>query len=166
MHFDQVHPLVIHIPMLLLLLGAIVRFVVFSLRKRSSPSLLLPASWVIIGLGVIAAWVAIITVAAWIEILYGNIPHEITAPALENLRALAEYKHHAHYAANGFTIALCIDIARKYHAQKKGSKKWFTKRGLAGFLWFFYLFSLTHLIIAESYAVSLIFEEAQVQKIP
>ncbi len=166
MRFEQVHPLVIHIPILLLFIGTIIRFIALCLRKRSSLSFLLPTSWVILGLGVITAWIAIIAVAAWIEILYGNLPQDIAAPALDNFRALAEYRHHAHYAANGFTIALCIDIARRYHVERKGGKKWFTKRGLAGLLWVFYLFSLTHLIIAESYGVSLISEEAEVQKIP
>lgn len=153
---ELIHPMLVHFPIALLSTGVLLRFIALWARKRPIFAFLLPASWTILGLGIIAAWV---TIAA------GELARNIVAPTLENLTILHEHSGHAYYTAYGFTIGLCIDGLRAYLVGKKQKKGWLIKRGLAGLVWFIYLFSLANLVITGIYGGSLVYQEgAAVEK--
>lgn len=155
MRLELIHPMLVHFPIALLFTGVVLRLVAIWAAKRPALSFLLPASWMILGLGVIAAWVAIAA---------GELARDIVAPTLENLKLLDAHEHHAYYTAYGFTLGLCIDWARAFLLRKR--KEWVVKRGLAILVWFFYLFGLTNLIITGIYGETLVYEEGAAVKKP
>ena len=115
MRLELIHPMIVHFPIALLLIGVVLRFVSLWAVKKPRLSFLLPASWVILALGVVGAWVAII---------FGEIAHDIVKPTLQDITVLEEHEVHAYTTAWGFTIGLLIDWARAFFIfklKKKGS---------------------------------------------
>ncbi len=155
MRIELIHPMLVHFPIALLFTGLIVRFIALWVRKKSSLSFLLPASWMILGLGVLAAWVAIVA---------GELARDVVEPTLENLTILDEHSHHAYYTAYGFTMGLCLDLIRAYLMRTSKKKVWLVRRGLAAFIWFFYLISLGNLLITGYLGGSLVYSEAAAVK--
>ena len=142
MRLELIHPMLVHFPIALLLTGVVLRFVALWSGKRPALAFLLPASWTILGLGVLAAWCA---VAA------GEIAEGIVRPTLENPAVLDEHSAHAYRTAIGFTIGLLLDWTKSF----LGKKSWF----LTTLIWIFYLFSLVNLIITGGYGASLVYEQ-------
>jgi uncharacterized membrane protein len=154
---ELIHPMLVHFPIALLLTGTVARFAAFWGVKRPIFSFLLPASWMILFLGVIATWAAIIA---------GEIAREIVEPTLQNVRVLDEHEEHAYITAYGFTVALLTDWTRAFLFAKLHKRGWVVKKVLATAVCFFYLFSLANLIITGFYGGTLVYEEgAAVTKI-
>lgn len=162
---ELIHPMLVHFPIALLFTGVIIRLVAALVKKRDLFSFLLPASWLVLLLGVIAAWVAIIA---------GEIARDIVAPTIENMNILNEHEEHAYFTAFSFTIALFTDGIRTFLLNKKhkglnlltiSKTGWFVKRGLAITMWFLYLFGLGNLVVTGMYGAALVYEEgAAVEK--
>lgn len=156
MRLELIHPMLVHFPIALLSVGVLVRAASLWTAKRPNFSFLLPASWMILFLGVIAAWATIIA---------GELAEGIVKPMLQNDIVLEEHSEHAYITAIGFTIGLLIDWTRGFLRTKLQREGWIVKRGLAAIIWFIYLFSLTYLIITGFYGGTLVYEEgAAVQK--
>ncbi|NNM44061.1 MAG: hypothetical protein HKM07_06925 [Chlamydiae bacterium] len=155
MRLELIHPMIVHFPIALLLTGTILRFVAFYISKRAAFSFLLPASWTILLLGVISAWVAVFA---------GEIAADIVGGALENPQILSEHAMHALITATGFTLSLIIDWARAFLLTKLHKRSWFIKKGLAAIVGLFYLFSLTNLVITGEYGATLVYEEGAAVK--
>jgi uncharacterized membrane protein len=147
---ELIHPMLVHFPIALLCTGVVVRFVALFTAKRPILSFLLPASWMILFLGVVAAWSAIIA---------GEIAREIVEPMLRNVGVLDEHEEHAYMTAYVFTFGLFIDWTRAFLLAKLYKRGWIVKRGLAAVIWLLYLFSLTNLIITGFYGGTLVYEE-------
>jgi uncharacterized membrane protein len=105
---------------------------------------------VILALGVVGAWVAII---------FGEIAHDIVKPTLQDITVLEEHEVHAYTTAWGFTIGLLIDWARAFFIFKLKKKGWIVKEGLMIVVWLAYLFSLSNLILTGFYGGTLVYEE-------
>jgi uncharacterized membrane protein len=150
MRLELIHPMLVHFPIALLTTGVVVRFAALWSIKRPTLSFLLPASWMILLLGVIAAWLSIIA---------GEIAHEIVEPTLPNVTVLHEHENHAYLTAYGFTIGILIDWTRAFLQAKLYKRGWMVKKGMAVVFWLFYLFSLTNLIITAFYGGTLVYEE-------
>jgi len=142
MRLELIHPMLVHFPIALLLTGVVLRFIALWSSKRPALAFLLPASWTILGLGVLAAWCA---VAA------GEIAEDIVRSTLESPGVLDEHKEHAYRTAIGFTVGLLIDWTSAFLRKKS----WF----LTTLIWIFYLFSLANLIITGGYGASLVYEQ-------
>lgn len=153
---ELIHPMLVHFPIALLLTGVVVRFASLWSAKSPRLSFLLPASWMILTLGVIAAWAAIIA---------GEFAQDIVKPTLPNVTVLDEHQEHAYITAFGFTLGLFIDWTRSFLINNLKKKGWIVKKGLVIVIWFAYLFSLTNLIITGFYGGALVYEEgAAVQR--
>ena len=146
MRLELIHPMLVHFPIALLFTGVVLRFAALWSAKRPALYFLLPASWTILGLGVVAAWAAVTA---------GEVAEGIVRPTLENSEVLDEHVTHAYRTAIGFTIGLLLDWIRLF-LQKNS---WLVKRGLAAVIWIFYLVSLTNLIITGGYGATLVYEE-------
>ena len=155
MRLELIHPMLVHFPIALLITGVAVRFMALWADKRPALSFLLTSAWMILTLGVLTAWTAVIA---------GEIARDIVAPTLENIKELDEHREHAYITAIGFTLGLFMDWARVYLVKKKKKKGWLTKKGLAIVVWLLYLFSLTNLIITASYGAVLVYEEGAAVK--
>lgn len=145
---ELIHPMLVHFPLALLSTGVVIRFASLWGAKRPGLSFLLPASWLILGLGVIAAWLTVIA---------GEVAAEIIAPTLQNMSVLEEHAEHALITASGFTIALLVDWIRAFLLTKR--ENWTIKKGLFALVWLLYLFSLTNLMITGFYGANLVYEQ-------
>lgn len=150
MRVELIHPMLVHFPIALLSTGLVLRLISIWTAKRSLFSFLLPASWLILALGVLAAWLAVIA---------GEMACEIVMPTLKNVQILEEHEMHGYMTAIGFTLGLLIDLSRAFLLVKLHQKGWWVKRGLAAVVWLVYLFSLTNLIITAYYGATVVFEE-------
>lgn len=155
MRLELIHPMIVHFPIALLLTGTVLRFVAFYISKRAAFSFLLPASWTILALGVISAWMAVFA---------GEIAAGIVGGALENPGILEQHEMHAYMTATGFTLSLIIDWVRAFLLTKLHKRSWFIKKGLGVVIGLFYLFSLTNLVITGEYGATLVYEEGAAVK--
>jgi uncharacterized membrane protein len=147
---ELIHPMLVHFPIALLFTGSIIRVAALWTKKKSTYSFLLPASWMILGLGVIAAWAAIIA---------GEIARDIVAQTLENIQVLNKHDDHAYYTAYGFTLALLVDGIRSLFLIKLKNRSWWVKRGLAAAIWVLYLFGTVNLVMTGYYGGTLVYQE-------
>ena len=150
MRLELIHPMLVHFPIALLSTGVILRFIAIWTAKREKFSFILPASWLILTLGVIAAW---------LTVLAGGIAADIVAPSLENTDLLNHHATLAYRTAIGFTIGLFVDLFRAFLWSYWQKKNWFVRKGLAIVFSLLYLFSLTNLIITGDYGATLVYEE-------
>jgi len=148
MRLELIHPMLVHFPLALLSTGVVVRFASLWGAKRPGLSFLLPASWLILSFGVIAAWLTVIA---------GEIACEIVMPTLPDPSILEEHETHAYLTASCFTIALFVDWTRAFFLTKE--KNWIIKKGLFALVWLLYLFSLTNLMITGFYGATAVYEE-------
>jgi uncharacterized membrane protein len=155
MRVELIHPMLVHFPIALLSTGVLLRFAALLLRKKATFSFLRPASWVVLALGVMAAWMAVIA---------GELAESIVGPTLPNRDILHEHTEHAYLTAYGFTIALLIDWARAFLIYKRQKRGWMIKRGLAATAGVLYLLSLTNLMITGFYGGTLVYEEGAAVK--
>jgi uncharacterized membrane protein len=154
MRLELIHPMLVHFPIALLSTGVLVRFAALITQKRFKNSFLLPASWLILGFGVLMAWITVI---------FGELAADIVAPTLKNMELLHEHKLHAYRTAIGFTAGLGIDLFRGFLQQKKS---WVVKQGLALIFCVLYLVSLGNLTITGAYGSRLVYEEGSAVKKP
>ncbi len=143
MRLELIHPMLVHFPIALLSTGVVLRSVSTWTAKKRILSFLLPASWTVLSLGVIAAWSTVIA---------GEIAEDIVRPTLENMSVLNEHSEHAYITAFGFTIGLLFDGLRTFFLTKG-------YRGFAVLVWLIYLFSLGNLIVTGYYGGTLVYEE-------
>ncbi len=145
MRLELIHPMLVHFPIALLTTGVVLRFVSLWSKKRPNLSFLLPSAWLILALGVIAAWLAVIA---------GEVARDIVATP-ENRAILDEHREHAYTTAIGFTISLLLDWTRAFLATK--SKR--VNRILGVVVGIIYLFCWTNLLITAYYGGTLVFEK-------
>jgi len=149
---ELIHPMLVHFPIALLSTGVLVRFAALVTPKRFKNSFLLPASRLILGFGVLAAWITVI---------FGETAADIVAPTLRNTQILHEHALHAYRTAIGFTAALGIDLFRGFLQQKKSRV---SKQGPALIFYTLYLVSLGNLLITGAYGATLVYEEGAAVK--
>ncbi len=147
---ELIHPMLVHFPIALLLTGLFVRLCAIAGRKRSRLSFLLSAAWLILALGVISAWVAVIA---------GEFAADIVAPTLDNLKVLSQHSTHAYFTAVSFTLGLLVDFTRAYILGRIWSKRGWIKNGLCIVFWCLYLFGLGNLIATGVYGGRLVYEQ-------
>lgn len=152
---ELIHPMLVHFPIALLFTGVLIRLAAIFTKKKTACSFLLPASWLILLLGIIAAWIAVIA---------GEIAREIVSPTLENMHYLNEHSEHAYLTAWSFTLALFIDGFRAFLISKKPKLGVRFKKGLAIAMWLFYLFGLGNLIATGIYGAALVYEQGAAVK--
>lgn len=149
MRLELIHPMLIHFPIALLITGLALRIAASWTAKKHIFAFLLPASWTVLSLGVIAAWSAVIA---------GEIAQEIVQLTLGNIEILNNHSEHAYITAFGFTIALLFDGTRAFLLRMR-KKRWVVERGLIVLVWTIYLFSLGNLIVTGYYGGTLVYEE-------
>ncbi|MBY0529620.1 MAG: hypothetical protein K2P51_05455 [Rhabdochlamydiaceae bacterium] len=147
---ELIHPMLVHFPIALLFTGSFIRIAALFTKKKKTYSFLLPASWMILGLGVIAAWAAIIA---------GEIARDIVAQTLENIQVLNKHDDHAYYTAYAFTLAVLCDVSRAFLVKQFKKKNLWIKRGIACAIWIFYLFGAYNLVLTGYYGGTLVYEE-------
>ncbi|MFS8563179.1 MAG: hypothetical protein LVR00_02130 [Rhabdochlamydiaceae bacterium] len=150
MRIELIHPLLVHFPIALLLVGSFLRLAAFCIGKKPRFSFLIPGASLILLLGVVSAWVAVI---------FGDIAGDIVAPAIKDISILNEHHEHAHYTAYGFTLALLTDWLRRFLMDKQRKRGWMANRGLAIMIWFFYIGGFVNLFVAGYYGSELVYKE-------
>src|SRR5438132_235469 len=108
MRLELIHPMIVHFPLVLLSTGVLLRIAALWAGKRPKYSFLLPSSWIILALGVISAWAAVIAG----EIAAGIVGTTINADILE------EHETHALITASLFTIVFPMDWIRTVYLNK------------------------------------------------
>ena len=142
--------MIVHFPIALLSTGVVVRFAALWGAKRPALSFLLPASWLVLFLGVVAAWLAVIT---------GEIASEIVESTLQSTSVLDEHKNHAIITACGFTLGLFAYWTRAFFLAKSHKRGWMIKKALGVVISLLYLFSFANLMITGFYGGTLVYEE-------
>ena len=148
MRIELIHPMLVHFPIALLLTGVILRLLSIWLSKKERFACLLPASWVILSLGVITAWIAII---------FGELARDVIEHSIKNINILNEHEEHAYITAYSFTLALSIDFIRAFLMTRW--QGWMTRRGLAIFIALFYVIGVVNLMVTGFYGAKLVYEE-------
>lgn len=155
MRWELVHPMIVHFPITLLLTGIFVRFAAYLSGNRKSLSFLFPASWMILGLGVISAWTAVV---------FGEIARDIVEPTLTSLEVLDCHQKYAYITASSFTIGLFFDFARGW-AHKKSENLWFIRYFFAFLVGLFFIGGLLNLAMTGDLGATLVYQEgAAVEK--
>lgn len=149
MRLELIHPLLVHFPIALLSTGVLVRFAAIWGIKRERFLFLLPASWMILTLGVLTAWLTVIA---------GEIARDIVGPTLKDITPLNEHELHAYMTAMGFTLGLLLDWLRAF-AIKRGVTHWMVKKVLTALICLLYLGSLANLIITGGLGAILVYED-------
>lgn len=99
---ELLHPMLVHLPLVLLPLAALFRLAGHLLRGRPGSSFLLPSSRLLLGLGVIFAWVGIYT---------GGLADGAVARSLCDPTVLKEHENLSYTSAYIFTAAGLVDLA-------------------------------------------------------
>lgn len=150
MRIELIHPMLVHFPIALLSTGTVLRLIALGARPKKSFSFLLPAAWLILALGVLFAWAAVIA---------GESAANIVAQTLKDLKPLEEHAKHAYRTAVGFTAALSIDFFFSFWAPSLIRKKSWLKKGTYALFTALYLLSFSNLLITGAYGGILVYEE-------
>lgn len=134
---ELIHPLLVHYPIALLSIGVILRLIAYW-----QGAFLLPASRLILLLGAIFAWAAVIA---------GDFAADIVGPTLSDDSVLEQHELFAYLTASGFTIALFLDGASAFLPRWGG-----TFSLLAAVL---YLLSLASLVMTGYLGGTLVYEQ-------
>jgi uncharacterized membrane protein len=100
---ELIHPLIVHFPIALLLTGAALRLACFFLKKNRLGQTALFSSWVLLLLGVICAWFAV---------LAGEVAEDIVRSGLCKPDILEQHKDLAYSAATLFSMGLVLDFGK------------------------------------------------------
>lgn len=98
MRIELIHPLLVHFPIALLTIGVLLRGLAIFYRSQ-----LLKTSWIILGIGVFFAWMAV---------LAGEFAADIVGPTLCDQFVLHTHKTFAYNTAWFFSGALALDWGR------------------------------------------------------
>lgn len=146
MRTELIHPMLVHFPIALLLMGTLLRAITFLFRRTHFYLSFVIASWFILSLGVCFAWLAV---------LAGEFAKDIVGKNLCDEMVL--YKHFmcAYTTAYIFTAALLLDFARAWMRRKLPA---FNKVAVAiNFLLF--LAGASLLMVTGSFGASLVYEQ-------
>lgn len=117
MRLELLHPMFVHFPLALLLMGSCLRAAAFFSRRGAFFSHLLICSWIVLSLGIFFAWCTVLT---------GEIACDIVDKTLCRPEATDTHSTFAYTAAFLFTAALLIDWALAW-AKKRFTKVLFEK---------------------------------------
>jgi uncharacterized membrane protein len=153
MRLELIHPMIVHFPLALLLVGVFVKCIAFFARRTLVYPYLAASSWLIVGLGVCFAWAAIIA---------GEVAEDIVRKTLCQPDVLQDHRQLAYTAAIVFTAAFVVDLGKT--AGKKYFSPLFNKT-----LWgasFLLFFAGTCILVSAAYlGGSLVYEQgAAVEK--
>jgi uncharacterized membrane protein len=109
------HPMIVHFPLALLLTGSALRFAHFFFRKNRLQQALLFSSWILLSLGVISAWFAVVA---------GEIAEDIVRTSLCKPSVLDQHKMFAYTTAILFSVAIVLDLGKAWI--KKASFTYFS----------------------------------------
>lgn len=105
MRTELIHPLLVHFPIALLLVGSAIRFLHFILRQKSIGKVVLSLSWILLFLGVCFAW---------LTVLAGEFAEDIVRSSLCKLDVLEDHKNLGYTTAILFSVALVFDIGKSW----------------------------------------------------
>ncbi len=150
MRTELFHPIVIHFPLALLLLGSALRLSHYFLRKSSFEKLSLSIAWSFLILGVCFSWLAVIT---------GEIAADVVGNALCNENILDYHSGFAYSTASLFSAALVLDFT-KWWIQKSFKNL----RILTTLIALFYTSASVFLVIVGFLGGNLVYEQGAAVK--
>jgi uncharacterized membrane protein len=113
MRVELVHPMLVHFPIALLVVGCVLKAVAFALRRSSLYPRLLFSSRLIIACGVLFAWAAVIA---------GEYAEDIVRPTLCQPEILNVHRALGYTTACLFTIGLLFDWPRVWLKKTRAHK--------------------------------------------
>ncbi len=105
MRIELLHPLVVHFPIALLLVGVLLRCIALFLKRSELYPYVMVSSWIILGIGVCCAWLAV---------LAGEFAADVVGKNLCQPNILQDHKKLAYTAAILFTCALLLDWGKMW----------------------------------------------------
>ncbi len=148
MKIELIHPLIVHFPIALLSTGTVLRFAAFWADKKHKYTFLRPASLLILAIGVVFAWIAV---------LAGSLAAEVIAPTLQDISVLNHHAKHGFQTAVFFSLALALDAFRIFIVKQKGPSFW--KKMLCLLLCILYFFGCKNLVVTGMLGASLVYEQ-------
>ncbi len=150
MRAELFHPLLVHFPIALLVVASVVRLVHGIFRNNRFAQTILVFSWILLFLGVVSAWLAI---------LAGEVAESIVRATLCQPDVLDHHQQLAYTTAIIFSCALVADIGLFW------LKPSMLKSLLAAVLLVLYLSGAVSLVFTGSFGGSLVYDQgAAVEK--
>lgn len=122
---ELLHPVVVHFPIALLIVGTAGFGLALALRRRAGADWLLPASRTLLILGVLGAWVAIYT---------GTLADRIVGRDLCDPLVLAAHEDYAYVAVVLFKAGILLDLVGRRLVPSERWKAWLGRAALAVFI--------------------------------
>ena len=144
---ELIHPLIVHFPLALLLLGATFRTTAFLKRKSPSSHLFLFSAWMTLLVG---------TVFAWIAVGMGEIAEDIVRKGLCQPEVLELHKNCAYSAATLFSLGLFLDLAKRTLLARFSFLSWLTP--------LLYITGVVAIVLAGSFGANLVYEQGAAVK--